>query len=62
MEKFTAGQYKVLSTAKSSAWQHNCLKKGELLCYRARMRMWYDLLCVNASEEQARFCVLMLIS
>ena len=36
METFTVGQYKVLSTAKGSACQYNCLKKGKLLCDRTK--------------------------
>ena len=62
MEKVTVGQYKFLRTAKGSAWQYSCLKKGKLLCDRTRMRMWYNILCVNISEEQARFYVAMQIT
>lgn len=61
-KKVTVGQYKFLSTAKGSAWLYNCLKKGKLLCDRTRMRMLYDLPCVNISEEQVGFYVAMQIS
>lgn len=62
IEKVSVGQYKVVSTAEGSSWQYICLKKGKLLSGGTRMRMRYDLLRVNVSEEQAKFYAAMQIS